>query len=561
MNILGIHIGHDSCAALVLDGRVVADVAEERFKRVKHYAGLPVQSIHYCLASQGLSFDDLDVVALAGKELTRYHRFLLNLDRGSDPAAPGGAPKLAKFLTGEAFIKPPLYLEGFHLRWDKTELVNVEHHLAHAASACYTSGTSAKQLIVTIDGAGDHFSTCIWRGEGNTITALEKFPTSGSLGWFYGNVTEALGWWHGDGEGKTMGLAPYGNALETKGVLDSYYPKYETGKLVRPHDFGRAFLWNEDGSLHWHFEDAREIKKLVDRFGAPHIAAEAQRVLEEQVFQIVFPWMERENTQNLSCAGGVFLNVKLNQRIRESRKVAMHHVYPNAGDAGLAAGAALHAWFSKNPGAAVPVVDNLYLGPGYGDEEISALLKSRNLKYRKPGNVIEEVARALASGRIVAWFQGRMESGPRALGNRSILMSPIHAVNKDILNARVKFREPFRPFCPSILYEKREDYLVNAGDEPFMITSYGCVTSKRAAIPAVVHADFTLRPQLVKKECNPKFRDLIHAFGTLTGEYVLLNTSMNIMGEPIVNHPREAIRCFFDSGIDLLVMNDYILEK
>ncbi len=561
MNILGIHIGHDSSAALVIDGKVVADVAEERFRRIKHFAGLPVQSIHYCLASQGLSFDDLDVVAFAGKNLTRYHRFLLNLDRGSDPAAAGGAPKLAKFLTGEAFIKPPLYLEGFHLCRDKTELVNVEHHLAHAASACYTSGTSAKQLIVTIDGAGDHFSTCIWRGEGNTITALEKFPTSGSLGWFYGNVTEALGWWHGDGEGKTMGLAPYGNTAETKGVLDPFCPRYENGKLVKPRDFGRAFLWNEDGSMHWHFGDALEIKKLADRYGPRNIAAEAQRVLEEQVAQIVFPWMERENTQNLYCAGGVFLNVKLNQRIRESGKVAMHHIYPNAGDAGLAVGAALYAWFSKNPGAAVPAVGNLYLGPAYDDEEISAILQARNLKYRKSVNVVEEVARALASGRIIAWFQGRMESGPRALGNRSILMSPILAVNKDILNARVKFREPFRPFCPSILFEKRDDYLENAVDEPFMITSFSCLPSKRAAIPAVVHADFTLRPQLVKNEDNPKFRELIHAFGELTGEYVLLNTSLNIMGEPIVNHPREALRCFFDSGIDLLVMNDFIMEK
>ena len=562
MNVLGIHIGHDSSAALIIDGKIFADVAEERFKRIKHFAGLPIQSIHYCMASANLSFADIDFVAISGKHLTRYHKFLLNLHQDSDPTVKfNGSSKLAPFITGEAFIKPPLYIKGFYPGWSKTTLINVEHHLAHAASAYYTSGIAEKQLIVTIDGAGDHFSTCIWRGEENAITPLEKNPTTGSLGWFYSNVTEALGWWHGDGEGKTMGLAPYGNTAETKGVLDAFYPKYANGKLVTPHDFGRAFLWNEDGSLHWHFEEASEIKKLADRFGPENIAAEAQRILEEQVLQIVFPWMERENTQNLSCAGGVFLNVKLNQRIRESGKVEMHHIYPNAGDAGLAAGAALYAYFSKNPGTAVPAPDNLYLGPEYSDQEISAILRARNLKYRKPGNVVEFVAGELASGKIVAWFQGRMESGPRALGNRSILMSPLKAENKDILNSRVKFRESFRPFCPSILYEKKDDYLENSGDELFMITSFNCIPSKRLAIPAVVHADFTLRPQLVKKEFNPKFWELIHAFGNLTGEYVLLNTSMNIMGEPIVNHPREAIRCFFDSGIDLLVMNDFILEK
>ena len=562
MNVLGIHIGHDSSAALIIDGKIFADVAEERFRRIKHYAGLPIQSIKYCLESADITINKIDVIAISGKNLSRYHKFLLNLDEESDTTVKfHGSPKIAQFITGEAFIKPPFYIKGFYPDWSKTTLINVEHHLAHAASAYYTSGIAEKQLIVTIDGAGDHFSTCIWRGEENAITPLEKNPTTGSLGWFYSNVTEALGWCHGDGEGKTMGLAPYGSTSKTRGVMDGFYPIYESGKLVKPYDFGRAFMWNEDGSLQWHFDDAYKIKKLVDQFGPENIAAEAQRILEEQVFQIVFPWMEKENTQNLSCAGGVFLNVKLNQRIRESGKVRKHHIYPNAGDAGLAAGAALYAYFLKNPGADIPIYDNPYLGPEYGDQEILAILQSRNLKYRKTGNVVDFVAGELASGKIVAWFQGRMESGPRALGNRSILMSPLKAENKDILNSRVKFREPFRPFCPSILYEKKDDYLENAGDELFMITSFNCIPSKRLAIPAVVHADFTLRPQLVKKECNPKFCELIHAFGNLTGEYVLLNSSMNIMGEPIVNHPREAIRCFFDSGIDLLVMNDFILEK
>jgi carbamoyltransferase len=257
----------------------------------------------------------------------------------------------------------------------------------------------------------------------------------------------------------------------------------------------------------------------------------------------------------------VFLNVKLNQRLWESGRIRRQHIYPNAGDAGLAAGSALWAYFMDHPGAGIPQLDHLYTGPEYSDADILQILRDRNLSFRKAGNTVEFVAGALAANKIVAWFQGRMESGPRALGNRSILMSPNEAANKDILNSKVKFREPFRPFCPSILYEKRDDYLENGRDEFFMVTSFTCKPSKRASIPAVVHADFTLRPQLVRQEDNPKFWNLINEFGKLTGEYVLLNTSMNIMGEPVINHPREAIRCFFDNGIDLLVLNDFILEK
>ena len=200
-------------------------------------------------------------------------------------------------------------------RAQKTKIVNVEHHLAHAASAYYTSGLRDKQLIVTMDGAGDKVSNCIWRGENGKILPLKKFGTNGSLGWFYSNVTEALGWWHGDGEGKTMGLAPYGSTVKTKGLMDEFYPNYKEGELIETHDFGRAFIWNEGGQVEWHFDDAFKIKKLIDKYGGENIAAEAQRVLEEQAAKIIFPWMEKEDTKNLSCAGGGLLNVKLNATI------------------------------------------------------------------------------------------------------------------------------------------------------------------------------------------------------------------------------------------------------
>ncbi len=561
MIVLGVHIGHDSSAALVIDGKVVADVAEERFKRIKHYNGLPLKSIDYCLSSQNLKIDDVDIIAVPGLALISDFNFLFELGLPVNPDSKiRNLLEIAPVVPRKTLKKPPLYMKSFK-KIDRTKIINVEHHLAHAASAYYTSGLKEKQLIVTMDGAGDKVSTCIWKGEDGKIVPLKKFDTKGSLGWFYSNVTEALGWWHGDGEGKTMGLAPYGTTEKTKGILDRFYPKFSAGDLIEPHDYGRAFIWNEGGQTEWHFDDAFEIKKLVDKYGAEDIAAEAQRILEEQTFQIVFPWLEREKTQNLSCAGGVFLNVKLNQRIWETGKIKSHNIFPNAGDSGLAVGAALYAYYDSNPNTEIYHLDHLYLGPEYNDKEIEDVLKLRYLKYRVIDNPSKYAAQKLAEDKIVAWFQGRMESGPRALGNRSILMSANKAENKDTINARVKFREAFRPFCPSILWEKKEDYLMNCRDEFFMITSFTCKPEKRSNVPAVVHADHTLRPQTIKKEQNEKFWNLINEFGEITGEYLILNTSMNIMGEPVINHPREAIRCFYDNGLDVLIMNNFVLEK
>jgi len=358
-----------------------------------------------------------------------------------------------------------------------------------------------------------------------------------------------------------MGLAPYGDYTKAQGVLTKFHPKFSKGEVVEHHDFGRNFVWSEGGAIQWHFDEAYEIRDLIQKYGREHIAAEAQRVLEVQVQEIIYPWMEKEGTRNVSCSGGVFLNVKLNQRIWETGRVARHHIYPNAGDSGLAVGAALYAYYHVNPSAQIYNIEDLYWGPEYSETEIEAALKLRNLTYRRVENVEEYVAKRLAEGKIISWFQGRMESGPRALGNRSILMSANQAENKDIINARVKFREAFRPFCPSMLWEYRADYLQMPRDESFMITSFTCLEAKRKKVPAVVHADATLRPQTVKKEFNPRFWNLISEFGKLTGEPLLLNTSFNIMGEPIVTHPREAVRCFYDNGLDCLALGNFVLEK
>jgi carbamoyltransferase len=562
MKILGIHVGHDSSAALVVDGRIVADVAEERFTRVKHYCGLPIQAVDYCLRSQQLGIGDIDAVAVPTVSEIADLNFLLDLkgSRRQKRSLAGRAEDSARQFLHRPLKMPPLYIKRFPLP-DSTPILHVEHHLAHAASAYYTSRAPGRQLILTMDGAGDGVSICLWRGENGKITPLKKFPVSASLGWFYSNVTEALGWWHGDGEGKTMGLAPYGDPSKARGALDKYYPKFSAGDVAEPMDYGQAYFWNENGGLQWHFEQAREIRELIVRHGREHVAAEAQRVLEEQTQAILYPWMEREQTRDIACAGGIFLNVKLNQRVWESGKVDHHHIYANAGDSGLAVGAALHAYHQANPGAAFDPIEQLYWGPEYSEREIEDVLKLRHLAYRRVDNAADYCAQQLANDRIVGWFQGRMESGPRALGNRSILMSANKAENKDIINARVKFREAFRPFCPSLLWEKRAEYLEKARDEFFMITSFTCTPARRAKVPAVVHADATLRPQTVKREYNPRFWSLIKEFDRLTGEALVLNTSFNVMGEPIVNHPREAIRCFYDCGLDCLVLGDFVLEK
>ena len=380
MKILGVHIGHDSSAALIIDGRIVADVAEERFTRMKHFAGLPIHSIEYCLKSQNLTMADLDAVAVPAKCSMPQLNFLFDLKGAKEEKLTRKRAvfeHVQKFLK-KPMVKPPLYVKNFPLH-PKTEIVHVEHHLAHAASAYYTSGNRDKQLIVTIDGSGDGISGGLWRGENGKITKLHTFPNAGSLGWFYSNVTEGLGWWHGDGEGKTMGLAPYGDHTKCQGVLDKFTPKYRNGEMVEAHDFGRNCTWNEGGAIQWHFDEAYEIRDLVKKHGAEHIAAEGQRVLEEQAKQIIYPWMEREGTKNLSTAGGVMLNVKLNQRLWESGKIAKHHTYPNPGDSGLAVGAALHAYFAANPSAPIHPIEDLYWGPEYSDKEIEETLKPRRM--------------------------------------------------------------------------------------------------------------------------------------------------------------------------------------
>ncbi len=569
--VLGIHVGHDSNAALVVDGKVVACVLEERFVRIKHYCGLPLQAIEYCLAQANIDIDQIDAVALTSKNTDGGSlRQLFNLESVTlAPRREAMVDKVLGFFRDAYRSYRPINLEvpPVYYRTYKTAhplpVYPVEHHLAHAASAFYTSGRHEPTLVFTSDGIGDDASLSVWRVKPPaSFELLYREEAAGSLGWFYGLVTEGLGWWVGDGEGKTMGLAPYGSTAGVQGVLDEFCPHYEGGRLVKPHDFGSLGFWGDVATYHWHFNETPRIVELVNKHGREAIAAEAQRVLEREMLDIVQHWLKAEGTRTACFAGGVMLNVKMNQRLWESGLMDQQYIFPESGDGGLAAGAALYANAARGGQLAREPLQQIYWGPAYSDDLIRDVLEERHLKYTRTDDPARAAAERLAAGKILGWFQGRMETGPRALGGRSILMDPSKAENKDVINARVKFREAFRPFCPSMTPEAARELLdPRARIERYMITSFDVRPEARHRIPAVVHADGTARPQIVEEHINPLFYRLLKEFGARTGTECLLNTSFNIKGEPIVCNPREAIRCFFDTGLDSLVLGSFVLDK
>ena len=569
MKILCIRHGHDASACLVIDGEIVADAAEERFTRKKNDGSFPECAIDFCLERGGVASTDLHAVALSSTKVTPTLRAFFPGGRLEDRGDGGPSPKskLRAALHKAKGRKPrsddtvqlPTYLKRFPVR-DDCRLLGVNHHQTHAASACHTSGFYDEEVLVAVlDARGDSESATLWRGHRNKLEKLAGFDGSASLGWFYSAVTEALDWRHGSDEWEVMGLAPYGTPKP--GLFDGYHPVFEDGRLVQGHDFGAPHRYPDHGCNHYHLDDAWPLRKLLDNVSREDFAAEAQRVVEEQAERLIYPWLEREGTRLLCCAGGFFLNVKFNQRLWYSGRVDDHWVYPNPGDGGGAVGAALAVYYREHPERRHERLTHLYGGPSFDDDTIRQILDDRKLDYERLEDVPGATAKLLSENKIVAWFQGAMEAGPRALGSRSILMSPLVAENKDRINACVKYREMFRPFCPSMPAERADDYLENARLERFMVTSFRVKADKADRIPAVVHVDGTARPQMVEHDVNPRYHRMIKAFGELTGEPVVLNTSFNIKGEPIVCHPREAIKCFMDTGLDALVIGSYLLRK
>jgi carbamoyltransferase len=440
-------------------------------------------------------------------------------------------------------------------------LRTVGHHEAHAASAYYTCG-SDDALVVTSDGLGDDISMTVWHGDDGQLEELYTAGKEGSLGYFYGVVTQALGWWVGNGEGKTMGLSSYGDAPpELVEQLREFCPDFRDGRLAEPTPVDYPDVWRHRDTFHPNFAQCGDVEALLAEYEREDLADAAQRLLEEQALDVVGHWLEETGASTLALAGGVFLNVAVNRRLIHECDPENFYAFPAAGDDGLPVGAALCAYHVDNPGTPPQHLEHPGLGPDLPDDRIRTVLEGRKLDYREPDSIVEAVADLLLEGKIVAWCRGRMEFGPRALGNRSILIDPRLSDGKDRVNAEIKFRESWRPFAPSILDRAIEDYLVDPVTDPFMITSYSVREEKREEIPAVTHVDGTTRPQVVTRTANPDYYDLIDTFDRKGGAPLVLNTSFNLSGDPIVCTPEDAVGTFYNCGLDALAIGDYLLEK
>jgi carbamoyltransferase len=445
------------------------------------------------------------------------------------------------------------------------EMRYVAHHRAHAAAAFYLS-RHPEALVVTLDGSGDRDCTTVWRGRGVELTPLHRIEIPHSLGWFYAAITELLGFQAYDGEYKVMGLAAYGRPNPNlAGRL---------AEVLRPGPLGFDYVLDPRFIHHGpHTYSSRFTDHLVDLLGvAPRqgarpieaiheeLAFEAQRLLEDTVVRLVEHFQRETGLTNLCLGGGVALNIKMNSRLHKTGRFDHVDAFPIPGDSGLAIGATVASWVEESGRRPEPI-DHVYLGPGWSDAEVEHQLRACGVAFAVHEDIAEAAAARLAEGKVVAWFQGRMEGGPRALGGRSILADPRAIAARDRVNGAIKFREYWRPFCPSLTAESAARFLQRADRAPFMILAFDATDEARAAVPAVVHIDGTMRAQTVDASTNPRFHRLLTAFERRSGVPVLLNTSFNVKGEAIVCTPRDALRTFFSTGIDALAIGRCLVEK
>lgn len=566
---LSFHSTHNSGAALLKDEEIIAAASEERFNRIKHYASLPYESIQYCLNEANIKPDEVDRIIIPSDVVTWGAKLLLDRDdydaqsisQGSEPVTTTMKKWMAeKIRWTKNNTSMPEYARTVEFP-DDIELFTVNHHEAHAASAYYTSGFN-EAIVITSDGLGDGLSLTVWRGTDGELEKLYRVGKDGSFGWFYGVVTQALGWWVGNGEGKTMGLASYGEPREDLvEELRVICPEFDRGELAKPANIDAADAWRVTDTYHWNFKEVDVVERLLDRYEREDVAAAAQFLLEQEVSNLVGYWLERTETSDLAVAGGVFLNVALNRRLLTEFNLDGFHAFPAAGDDGLPVGAVLSAVHAQENVGQTHKLRHPDLGPSFSDDEINSILDARKLEYERPESVTDVVAEMLLDGNIVAWFQGRMEYGPRALGNRSILIDPRLEDGKARVNAEIKFRESWRPFAPSILEDAIEDYFVEPYPDPFMITSFTVREEKLDEIPAVTHVDGTSRPQVVMRDAVPRYYDLIKTFDDKGGVPIVLNTSFNLSGDPIVCSVEDAIYTFYNCGLDGLAIGPYLLRK
>lgn len=574
MYILGINAYHgDAAAALIKDGQLVAAVEEERFNRKKHCAGFPTMAVRYCLQEAGITPADLDHIGISRDPSANLHKkILFSMSRlskvgnliGNRLANAAKVRNLKDELARALEIPADQFRAQFH---------NVEHHKAHMAS-CFLVSEFDRAAILSIDGFGDFISTMWGLGEGAKMQVLGEVEFPHSMGCVYTATTQYLGFPHYGDEGKVMGLAPYGKPR----FLDQFREIVTTEKDGRfklnldyflHHSEGVEMTWDEGSPVVGRiFSD-----KFIERFGPARekggpmtslqedIAASLQARLEEVSFHILQHLHRQTGSDRLCLSGGVAFNSVMNGKILLHTPFKQIYAQPAAGDAGTAVGVCyyLHNIELKQPRAFV--MDHAYTGPGYENGQIEAAVLGSGMRHTRlqPEGVTQTAARAIADGQIVGWFQGRMEFGPRALGNRSIVVDPRRAEMKDILNARIKKREPFRPFAPSILEDRVEEYFEQTHPAPSMLMVYQVKADKRAQVPAITHVDGSGRLQTVSRSTNARYYDLIRDFDKITGVPVVLNTSFN-EDEPIVCTPQDALNCFQRTKMDKLFVGDYLVE-
>jgi carbamoyltransferase len=574
MNILGVNTYHgDASAALLVDGQLVAAAEEERFTRIKHDTSFPLNAIRYCLDAANLRAEDLDHIALSRNPLTNLGRraaFALG-NRSGRRVAPARVAGLARILRARRTLAEGLRIPERRVG-AKTHFV--EHHLAHVASSFFVSPFE-RSAFLSIDGFGDMISGMWGVGEGNRLRVLGEVAFPHSLGVFYTAFTQFLGFPKYGDEYKVMGLAAYGEPSfleEMRRVVRGRGQGYRLGlEYFRHHRDGASMTWAggppELGSL-WG-------EGMAARFGPPRsdpaepledrhrdIASSLQGRLEEVVLEMLRRLHRRTGLDALCMAGGVALNCVVNGKVFRETPFRDLYIQPAANDAGTSVGAACYVYHHLLGNPRGLVMDHAYLGPEFRTDRCRAALERAGVESEvlDEPTLIARTAEVLDQGKVVGWFQGRMEFGPRALGNRSILADPRRPEMKDVLNARIKHREPFRPFAPSILEEATPQYFEDHYPSPFMLLNYTVRRERLANIPAPTHVDGTGRLQTVRRDQNRRYHDLIKAFGERTGVPVLLNTSFN-ENEPICCTPEEAVNTFTRTKMDVLVLGDRYSEK
>ncbi len=577
MYILGINAWHgDASATLLKDGEVVLAIEEERINRKKHCAGFPSNAIQACLDHAGITIADVDHIGISTnpsanlkekvsyslKRLTRIHKMLW--DRMS---------KVFRNKDLKQILAEELGISESEIN---AEIHRVEHHICHLASAWYPSSFK-KAALLTLDGMGDFVSAKWGYAEGNEMTVTGQVEYPHSIGYFYTTISQYIGFTKYGDEGKVMGLAPYGNPvyMEAMEKILQAAPDgeigYQLGLDYFRHDSEGIQMQWDDGPPQVGTMYSDEMEKLL---GVPprtpdqpleqvhkDIAASLQQRVEDVVFEMLNRLAHQTNTDHLCMAGGVALNSVLNGKIRHNTPFREIYIHPNAGDGGTSLGAALYI-HSRQDGAEHFSLPHAYLGDTFSDDAIRNTFQEHGIEAQKLSEpeLIDQTARAVADGKVVGWYQGAMEWGPRALGSRSIVADPRRDDMKDILNARIKKREKFRPFAPSVLADYTGEFFEDDYPAPNMLMVYPVKEKKRSEVPAITHVDGSGRLQTVHRDYHPRYYDLIDRFRELTGVPMVLNTSFN-ENEPVVHTPEEALDCFLRTRMDVLVIGDYFLDK